>query len=368
MNILHEMAVWASGELETIMIQKTLQDREMYIQARDKLGEFAITSKSSDKPSDMRSLEKSLGLIRNALRANSVLLLKLSPETKGFQSVLQAYSFDPSTQKTSNLLVGEEMFHELCAMTLKKETGDSPLLLENLKTGPVTKEVDQYLSKKINKCMSELLWSTSGPIAVIAAFFDDNYRLITKEDLSFVNSLVPTLSSIFDNLELKDSFQQVSTISKTIGVSLKKQSVVFGKQQGLAPCVVIIEPRLETFKGYDKIVSLLQLDSFSNDHTDEIARSGSDPSPTLSMGGGPKGQAVGQVLAQKQDPIPGGGGILSPVEGRQSETKKIADLAPIESFEILNDFTLLIENLAEKFSLKKPKRLGLHVSVLSFIS
>lgn len=363
MNILHEMAVWASGELDTIMLQKTLQDRETYIQARDRLGEFAITSKSSDKATDSRSMEKSLGIIRTALKANCILILKLAPDAKGFQSTLQAYSFDPNVQKTGNLLVGEEMFHELCAMTLKKESGgESCLLLENLKTGSVTKEVDHYLSKKINKCMSELLWSVAGPTAVIAAFFDDNYRTISKEELSFMKSIVSTLSSIFDGLELKDSFHHASNISKNIGASLKKQSVLFGKQQGLAPCIVMIEPRLNSFKGYDKIGSAHELEALSLPEDTSSDATRADATTATGGGGGPKGQAVGQVIAQKQDNDPSA--ILSP-ESRLSETsKKVIELQPAEAFDILNDFSQLVDMLADKFSLKRPKRLGLHVSFM----
>jgi GAF domain-containing protein len=58
MNILHEMSVWASGELDSILQQKLLDDRETLLEARDNLGLLSLSFKANEKENDPRVLEK----------------------------------------------------------------------------------------------------------------------------------------------------------------------------------------------------------------------------------------------------------------------------------------------------------------------
>lgn len=74
-----------------------------------------------------------------------------------------------------------EIFHELALLTLQREDFTTPLLLQNLKSGPVTRDVDLHLSKKISKCLSEIIWVNDQPTAIIAAFFEGQHRIISKE-------------------------------------------------------------------------------------------------------------------------------------------------------------------------------------------
>lgn len=288
------------------------------------------------------------------MNAHCVILLKVSPDPKGFQSTLQAYSF--SAQKTENLPIGTEMFHELCSLTLKKEGSGLSLLLENLKTGPVTKDVDMYLNKKINRCLSEIIWSSSGPGAVLAVFFEGTYRTISQDELHFIKSIVSTLSFTLENLELKESFQQAAVLFKPLGSALKKFALPFGNQIGLAPCIMILEPKMSTIKGYKNIDAILGFTSieqaFSNKDLTVI------PPSSVSQPG-PKGQALAQALAMKNDT-----NYSSPTsETRFSGVKLNFELMPMECFEVLNDFGSILDGLADKFSLKRPKRLGLQVHI-----
>jgi hypothetical protein len=347
MNILHEMSLWASGELDTIIQQKALEQRDILLQARDKLSLYCHTARTQEKEPDSRLLEKSLGVVRGALRAHCVLLLKLGPDPKGFQSILQAYALSHTGTKGSTLPLGEEMFKELCSLTLKKENSD-PLLLDSLKTGAVTKDVDHYLNKKINKCVSELLWSPSGPTAVLAAFFEGNYRTISLDELEFTKNIIPTMSSILDHLELKESFQQASGLFKIISPSLKKNAVQFGKQTGLAPCCMIIEARIPTVKGYEKLGSMFNISSLDDACIEERLKAANLQSE-------PKGQAQAQQLAQK-DPT-------GPLESKPSFTK--TEISPLECFEVAQDFAQILDNLADRFGVKRPKRFGQQYFVFS---
>lgn len=58
MNILHEMSIWASGELDTIIQQKMLEDRERLLQARDSLSALSRSSRKIEKEGDQSSVEK----------------------------------------------------------------------------------------------------------------------------------------------------------------------------------------------------------------------------------------------------------------------------------------------------------------------
>jgi len=340
MNILHEMAVWASGELDTMIHQKKLESQKNLMKYRDKLSILAYHGALDN--TDQKVLDKTLAIIRDAVAAQSVLLLKLVPDGKSFQSLLQAYSISPSSHTAGKLPIGEEMFRELCHLTLKKENADSVLFLENLKTGAVTKDVDQYLSKKINKCAGEIIWSLSGPAAILGVFFEGTYRSISTEEFVFIKDIVAPISAMLEQLEVKDSFHQSGNVFKNAGMSAKKHALPFGSQNGLAPCFLMIEPRISGFKGYEKVdqsASLMR----------SVVKIESAGSP------GPKGQAIGEVLAKDS----GSSDIA------RKSTKSKLELHPPEAFEILNDLTNMMENLAERYSLKKPKRFGRLYYILS---
>lgn len=58
MNILHEMAIWASGELDTIILQKSLNDNELMLEGQNKLSTMAHTARIGEKDLEPRLLEK----------------------------------------------------------------------------------------------------------------------------------------------------------------------------------------------------------------------------------------------------------------------------------------------------------------------
>ncbi|KAI8928886.1 hypothetical protein BC831DRAFT_58608 [Entophlyctis helioformis] len=119
MNILHEMAFWATGELETISQKRELECRETMLMAQIKLAKMLETSRHSDKSLSAGVVEKALAVIRTALNAASVIFLRFTSEGSGIKSVLHGYSTAPNT--TASLAIGDEIFYELAMMTLKKE-------------------------------------------------------------------------------------------------------------------------------------------------------------------------------------------------------------------------------------------------------
>ena len=182
MNILHEMAFWASGELETISQKRELGFRDAMLNANIKISKMIESSYVLEKTVTLGTIEKGLAIVREALRASSVLLLRFSSEGSGVKSILHAYSI--SATSTSNLNIGQEVFNELSVMTLKKDTSNMPLYLDSLSTGAVTKEVDQYLSKNIVRCASDLLWSNNRPTGLLATFFEGQHRYLSQQVFS----------------------------------------------------------------------------------------------------------------------------------------------------------------------------------------
>lgn len=74
---------------------------------------------------------------------------------------------------------GTEMFQELTMLTLKKDNENYPLVVDQLSTGPVTKDVDHYLNKKILRCASEIVWSSHRPAAILATFHEGQYHCLS---------------------------------------------------------------------------------------------------------------------------------------------------------------------------------------------
>ena len=344
MNILHEMATWASGELDTIIRQRQINDREGLLRAREKLSvlPFAVGGKENNDP---RIMEKSLAMVRDALNAQFVLLLKLLPDSKGFQSVLQVYSVASNAHTIGSLPVGEEMFKELCIQTLKKETSKC-LLIENLKTGAITKDVDRYLSKNINRCLGEVVWSSNGPSAVLAVFFDGVHRTVSQDEMKFVKDIIPTISTMLEQQELQESFLLAATVYKTLGAAAKKHTIAFGASQGLAPCFLVLEPKMTLFKGYPPLETIF---TASLERVKE--------NPPLPIQTGAKGQALAQQIALNEF------SLTTQIDNRGPETINTGEIFPIESFEIINDLSAMLDNLSEKHGLKKPRRIGQQVKI-----
>ncbi|KAL5038881.1 hypothetical protein RTP6_006127 [Batrachochytrium dendrobatidis] len=366
MNILHEMAFWATGEIETISQKRELEFRETMLKAHIRIAKMVEKSRNIERPIASGSVEKALGIIREALRASSVLLLRFVLDGNVTKSVLQAYSTSPNA--TSSLTIEGEIFQELAMMTLKKEPLNAPLHLDSLATGPITKDVDNYLNKNIVRCASELLWSANRPTGVLAAFFEGNYRYLSAQELSFVTSGAAVFSAFLETVDLVEAFSQAHAHSKGLASALKKHSAPFGQTHGLAPIIMILEPMFPPAKGF---VSLF-------DDTDSL------PATTYGSGllaqclpltepvasKGPKGQAQAQALAHLNDmeSVMGSGAnkekdpsssvpSLSTLK-LAGENRALAQLTPTESVEIMSDFSQMVDVLSDRFSLKRAKRCG----------
>eukprot|EP00842_Homolaphlyctis_polyrhiza_P000906 jgi/Hompol1/1816/HPOL_005732-RA len=252
MNILHEMAFWATGEIETISQKRELDFRESMLKAHIKIAKMVEASRNIERLIATGTVEKALGVIREALRASCILLLRFSSEGSGLKSVLHAYSVGSNT--TSSLKIGDEIFHDLALMTLKKEPLNTALHLDSLTSGPVTKDVDHYLNKSIVRCASELIWSNQRPTGVLAAFFEGTYRYLTSQELLFVSTGASVFSALLEKVDLADAFVQTQAFLKPLASALKKSPVQFGSSQGLAPVVMILEPIFPPVKGYTAAV------------------------------------------------------------------------------------------------------------------
>jgi hypothetical protein len=72
------------------------------------------------------------------------------------------------------------MFHDLYLMTLRKDDNLNPFVLNELKSGNVTKDVDVFLNKNIIRCASEIIWNNSRPTAILATFFKEKYHSLSQ--------------------------------------------------------------------------------------------------------------------------------------------------------------------------------------------
>ncbi|KAJ3274421.1 hypothetical protein HDV01_003025 [Terramyces sp. JEL0728] len=346
MNILHEMAEWASCELDTIAQQNLLQSKEQKLDSLNKLTDIKNMNIKSEREMEC------LAIIKNALKASSVLLLKLAPDSKGFDCVLQAYCNAGSVNAT-NLPIGEQMFHELAVLTLKKDPISQPLVLE-LKVGAVTKDVDHYLTKKINRVASDVVWTQGGPSGILAVFFEGAFRAVGQEDLKFIEKAMPIFSNIAESLEVRDSLIQASGVHKIMGAALKKYALPFGSHHGLAPVVLVIQPVFSAIKGYELNGNALYQKS---ERENQLA---SDLYNNSSTNIAPKGQAHAQLLAKQLEveSLMGASSKQNIEPAHITNRKPVIDILPMECFDVLNDFSQILDVLADKFTLKKPKRIA----------
>lgn len=288
-------------------------------------------------------LNQCLGIIRSSLRASFTLLLKVSIMPTGIKSTLLSYSASPGAVNT--LYIGADMFNELSSMTLNRENCSSPFVLDQLNSGPVTKDVDVHLNKKILRCASEVIWSHRTPCAILATFYEGIYHFVAEQELNFIREISATLSTLFEKIDLSDSFLQASAMSKQISVAIKKNPLPFGNTVGLAPTLLILEPILPLIKGFNH-------ESFSKESLSDMK--------IQAAPAGAKGQAEALALAEKND--------IESVMGKSSNDPNIIvqqitatesqNISAQESADLMRDFTTLTEVLAERCNLSKPKKCG----------
>lgn len=180
MNILFEMSVWASGELDTISQHRSLETKHQMLEARIKINLMIDAIKDTEKEVSTTVLQKALDVVRESLGATFVLLLKISAEPTGLKSSLITFATSATHGLRFSLIPGTEMFHELTMLTLQKDQEDAPLVLDQLSTGPVTKDVDIFLNKKILRCATEIIWSSRRPSAILATFYEGTYHYLAQ--------------------------------------------------------------------------------------------------------------------------------------------------------------------------------------------
>ena len=236
--------------------------------------------------------------------------------------------------------IGHEMFNELTILTLKKEPG-APLVLDYLNVGPVTKDVDTFLNKKILRCATEILWSNRRPSAIIATFYEGAYHLVSAtvqyflfKEIAFIKVAAANLSILLERTELNESFVLANKFLKPLSVALKKSPVSFGQSSGLAPVMIVIEPCFPNVKGYhtEQLASSFQINSDSNL--------------------GPKGQAEAYALAQKNDV-----GFLADLPAKLNPKPFLAVNA-YESAHLMTNMSQMLDLLADKHGLRRPERFG----------
>jgi hypothetical protein len=112
MNILFEMAGWASGEMDTISQQRSLDFKHQLSDARLKINIMVESAKDTERDASLTTLQKGLGIVRDAVNATFVLLLKISPEASGLKSSLLTYSTSLISGTRYSLNPGTDMFQE----------------------------------------------------------------------------------------------------------------------------------------------------------------------------------------------------------------------------------------------------------------
>jgi hypothetical protein len=146
---------------------------------------------------------------------------------------------------------------------------------------------------------------------------------------------------LFDRLELIESFTQTSIFLKPITLALKKYAVPFGGSNGLAPVILMLELVLPRVRG-----NLIETTIDKIDH------------PNVTVSAGPKGQAQAHALAQ-QNVIASvmGNNHGQPINMIQNEPI-ISTITAIESVDLYNDFSQMLDILADRCNIGRPKKIG----------
>ena len=88
MNILHEMAAWASGEIDTIAQHRSLEIKDKMLEARFALNTIVEESRNTEKEMPTTLMEKALNTVRDSLNASFVLILRISTDVSGYFFIL----------------------------------------------------------------------------------------------------------------------------------------------------------------------------------------------------------------------------------------------------------------------------------------
>jgi hypothetical protein len=172
--------------------------------------------------------------------------------------------------------------------------------------------------------------------------------------LEFISQACRSISPILGKIELSNSFSQAIELHKSIQSSLKKSSIPFCTTSGIMPVLLVMEPVLPKVKGCAVNETIVNKAGIL----------------------GPKGLAQAQALAEKNDISALGGKGENQASGNQKsliegisaiDDQKIREItngksaqliSALEAIEIMVDFSHMIEILAERCKLKKPKRFG----------
>lgn len=239
----------------------------------------------------------------------------------------------------------DEAFHEIAAQTLRKDPLSSTLVLDPLPSG-VQNEVDQYLNKNIFRSASGLVWISGQPGGVLVAFMEGSYRVISAQDTHFLNASANALSSVWSRMETWEAFKQAQSLSKPIWTALRKQSTMNGNVNDLVPCILVMEPVFVSYR---------------ESHSPEFQRR------EVKKETGARGEAHAKRIADMNtiDNVVGGdrgrdilGNALEP----EKEVQPAPHLSPTETVGIIADFAQMLDVLADRYNIKRPKKFGNLVS------
>ena len=172
-----------------------------------------------------------------------------------------------------------------------------------------------------------------------------------------MTSSAALLSVLLDKIELADSFVQAQSLSKLVSQSLKKHSVQFGQTQGLAPVLLVLQPVFPPTNAQNTMFDLKEDVNKSPEdnqaNTTFVSRNSTNK--------GPKGQAHAKVLAELNDMESVIGGATKEINITSSHDdaeKKIAQLTPLESVDVMADFIQMVDVLSDRMNLRRAKRCG----------
>ena len=148
-------------------------------------------------------------------------------------------------------------------------------------------------------------------------------------------------------MEILDAFKQSQALSKSISTALRKYAVPSGNTTGLSPCVLILEPVFYNAQG---------------------SESPSSRRPETKKESGARGEAHAKMIADMNTLGDVVGGFDRKEMFSQHFNKEESDteppqLSPNETMGIIADFSQMLDVLADRFNLKRPKRYGNLVSI-----
>ncbi|RKO93328.1 radial spoke protein 3-domain-containing protein [Blyttiomyces helicus] len=211
MTILQRFGAWAAGEIGTHAMRQELDIREEMQRARARLGQLD-RQKKGDEASNRQLIEEALRIIREGLRSVAVLFLRFSPDSDG----------------------------------LTLDNAEAGALVMDPMPPSAESQVDADLSKSIETGAAALVWSHRRPSAVLLAFFEGQWRTITKQESLFLSSCANAVSSIWERAEITEAFRQIFEEWKSLSRALTHAAPAVDDARGLTPAVCIIEPLMST--------------------------------------------------------------------------------------------------------------------------